>query len=51
MKRQKLKIIGLEEDSHLKGQEYIFNKIMEEEVFNLKNDMPKNGTTSLQNTK
>ena len=41
MKRPKLKIIGIEEgeESQLKGPENIFNKIIEENFPNLKEEM------------
>ena len=41
MKRPNLKIIGIEEgeESQLKGPEYIFNKIIEENFPNLKEEM------------
>ena len=41
MKRQNLKIIGIEEseDSQLKGPENIFNKIIEENFTSLKKEM------------
>ena len=41
MKRPNLRIIGIEEnkDSQLKGLENVFNKIMEENVPNLKKEM------------
>jgi len=43
MKRPSLKIIGIEgEKSQLRGQENIFNKIIEENVSNLKKEMPIN---------
>ena len=48
MKRPNLRIIGIEEDEEpqLQGPENIFNKIIEENFFNLKKEMPIN----LQNT-
>ena len=43
MKRPNLKITGIEgEDSHLRGPENIFNKIIEENFPNLKKEMPIN---------
>lgn len=41
MRRSNLKIIGIEEseDSQLKGPVNIFNKIIEENFFNLKKEM------------
>jgi hypothetical protein len=44
MKRLNLRIIGIEEseDSQLKGPANIFNKIIEENVLNLKKEMPIN---------
>ena len=44
MRRPKLQIIGVDEkeDFHLKGPANIFNKIIEENFPNLKNDMPMN---------
>jgi hypothetical protein len=44
MKRPNLRIIGIEEseDSQLKGPINIFNKIIEENVPNLKKEMPMN---------
>jgi hypothetical protein len=49
MRRPNLRIIGIEEseDSQLKGTVNIFNKIMEENFPNLKNEIPMN----LQETK
>jgi hypothetical protein len=42
MRRSNLRIIGIEEseDSQLKGPVNIFNKIIEENFPNLKNEMP-----------
>ena len=44
MRRPNLRIIGVEEseDSQLKGQVNIFNKIIEENFPNLKKEMPMN---------
>jgi hypothetical protein len=44
MRRPNLRIIGIEEseDSQLKGPENIFNKIIEENLPNLKKEMPMN---------
>ena len=44
MKRPNLRIIGIEEgeDSQVKGQANIFNKIIEENFPNLKKEMPMN---------
>jgi len=44
MRRSNLRIIGIEEseDSQLKGPVNIFNKIIEENVSNLKKEMPIN---------
>jgi hypothetical protein len=44
MRRRNLRIIGIEEsqDSHLKGPVNIFNKIIEENFPNLKEEMPMN---------
>ena len=44
MRRRNLRIIGVDEneDSQLKGPANIFNKIIEENFRNLKNDMPMN---------
>ena len=44
MRRPNLRIIGMEEseDSQLKGQVNIFNKIIEEKLPNLKKEMPMN---------
>jgi hypothetical protein len=41
MKRANLRIIGIEEnkDSQVKGPENVFNKIMEENIPNLKKEM------------
>jgi hypothetical protein len=53
LKRPNLRITGIEEggDSHFKGPENIFNKIIEENFPNLKKEMGINCTRSLQNTK
>ena len=40
MKRPNLRIIGIEEEVQFKSTENIFNKIIEENVPNLKKDMP-----------
>jgi hypothetical protein len=44
VKRPNIRIIGREEskESQLKGQVNIFNKIVEENILNLKKEMPKN---------
>ena len=42
MKRLILRIIEIEEDSQLQGPENIFNKIIEENLHNLKKDVPVN---------
>jgi hypothetical protein len=44
MRRPSLRIIGMEEseDSQLKGQVNIFNKIIEENFLNLKKEIPMN---------
>jgi hypothetical protein len=44
MRRQKLRIIGIEEskDSQIRGSVSIFNKIIEENLPNLKKEMPIN---------
>ena len=38
----KLRMIGIEEDYQLKGPENIFNKMIEENFFTLKKEMPIN---------
>ena len=52
MRRQNLRIIGIEEseDSQLRGSVNIFNKIIAENVSNLKKDAHEH-TGSLQNSK
>ena len=42
MRRRNLRIIGVDEneDFQIKGPENIFNKIIEDNIPNLKNDMP-----------
>jgi hypothetical protein len=42
MRRPNLRIIGIEEDSQLKGPVNIFNKIIKENFPNLKKEMPIN---------
>jgi hypothetical protein len=44
MKRENLRMIGIKEgeDSQFKGPEKIFNKIIEENIPNLKKEMDKN---------
>ena len=53
MRRPTLRLIGIDknEDFQLKGPANIFNKIIEENFPNLKNDMPMNIQKSLQNSK
>ena len=53
MRRPNLRMIGVEEneDFQLKGPANIFNKIIEENFPNLKNDMPMNIREEQQNSK
>jgi hypothetical protein len=54
MKSPNLRIIGIteSEDSEVKGPSNVFNKIIEENLPNLKKEMPMNKhTRSLQNSK
>jgi hypothetical protein len=53
MKRPNLRIIGIEEneDSHLKGPENVFNKIIEKTFPNLKKEMPERYKTPVDANK
>jgi hypothetical protein len=53
MRRQNLKIIGIEEeeDFQLQRPVNIFNKIIEENYPNLKKEMPNGHTRSIHNSK